>query len=164
MLVWLVGGILSLLGALTYGELAARSPKAGGIYIYIRDCFSPLPAFLYGWTLFFVISSGSIATLAVAFSAYLGEIVPLTPALSKLIAVGMIAIVTVVNVLGTRKSCRPPELDHSDQSGRYPDHERGTALARARLQRGGYDLVAHGGRRLARVRLWAGDDRSSLGL
>jgi APA family basic amino acid/polyamine antiporter len=104
MLVWLAGGVLSLLGALTYGELAARSPKAGGIYIYIRDCFSPLPAFLYGWTLFLVISSGSIATLAVAFSAYLGEIVPLTSALRKLIAVVMIAIVTLVNVLGTRKS------------------------------------------------------------
>jgi APA family basic amino acid/polyamine antiporter len=104
MLVWLVGGILSLLGALTFGELAAMNPKAGGIYIYIRDCFSPLPAFLYGWTLFLVISSGSIATLAVAFTAYLGEIVPLTPALSKLIAVLMIAIVTAVNVLGTRES------------------------------------------------------------
>ena len=104
MLVWLAGGVLSLLGALTYGELAARSPKAGGIYIYIRDCFKPLPAFLYGWTLFLVISSGSIATLAVAFSAYLGEIVPLTSPLRKVIAVGMIAIVTLVNVLGTRKS------------------------------------------------------------
>jgi APA family basic amino acid/polyamine antiporter len=104
MLVWLAGGILSLLGALTYGELAAMNPKSGGIYIYIRDCFSPLPAFLYGWTLFLVISSGSIATLAVAFSAYLGEIVPLTPALNKLIAVAMIAIVTAVNVLGTRES------------------------------------------------------------
>lgn len=104
MLVWLAGGILSLLGALTYGELAARSARAGGIYIYIRDCFGPLAAFLYGWTLFLVISSGSIATLSVAFSSYLSEIVPLTSALSKVIAVGMIAIVTVVNVLGTRES------------------------------------------------------------
>src|SRR6185369_9961672 len=95
MLVWLVGGILSLLGALTYGELAARNPKAGGIYIYIRDCFTPLPAFLYGWTLFLVISSGSIATLSVAFSAYLGQIVPLTSLVGKLIAVMMIAVVTV---------------------------------------------------------------------
>ncbi|MGI9167272.1 MAG: APC family permease, partial [Pyrinomonadaceae bacterium] len=85
-------------------ELAARSAKAGGIYIYIRDCFSPLLAFLYGWTLFLVISTGAIATLAVAFSAYLGEIVALTPVLRKLVAVGMIAVVTVVNVLGTRES------------------------------------------------------------
>lgn len=104
MLVWVTGGILSLLGALTYGELAARNAKAGGIYIYIRDCFGQLPAFLYGWTLFLVISSGSIATLSVAFSAYLGEIVPLTPTLRTLIAVGMIAVVTGVNVFGTRES------------------------------------------------------------
>src|SRR6478672_11359862 len=58
MSVWLAGGILSLLGALTYGELSAASPKAGGLYIFIRDGFGRLPAFLYGWTLFFVISSG----------------------------------------------------------------------------------------------------------
>src|SRR5213083_3105727 len=104
MLVWLAGGILSLLGALTYGELSAMNPKAGGLYIFIRDAFGSLPAFLFGWTLFFVISSGAVATLAVAFSAYLGEIMPLTPLLAKCISVLMIAVVTVVNVLGTRKS------------------------------------------------------------
>ncbi len=104
MLVWLAGGILSLLGALTYGELGAMKPAAGGLYVYIRDCFGRFPAFLFGWTLFFVIGSGSIAALAVAFSAYLGEIVPLSPMLAKIVAVLMIAVVTVVNVLGTRKS------------------------------------------------------------
>src|SRR3989454_11236750 len=104
MLVWLTGGVLSLLGALTYGELSAMNPKAGGLYIFIRDGFGSLPAFLYGWTLFFVISSGSVATLAVAFSSYLGEIVPLSPAIAKLAAIAMIVIVTVVNVLGTRES------------------------------------------------------------
>ena len=104
LLVWVIGGVLSLLGALTYGELAALKPAAGGLYVYIRDCFGRFPAFLFGWTLFFVISSGAVATLAVAFSAYLGEIVPLTPLLAKCIAVLMITVVTVVNVLGTRKS------------------------------------------------------------
>src|SRR5205807_1544554 len=104
MLVWLVGGILSLLGALTYGELSAMNPKAGGLYIFIRDGFGRLPAFLYGWTLFFVISSGSMATLAVAFSSYLGQIVPLSPPLAKLAAISMIVVVTVVNIIGTRKS------------------------------------------------------------
>src|SRR5215470_2741651 len=104
MSVWLAGGILSLLGALTYGELSAASPKAGGLYIFIRDGFGSLPAFLYGWTLFFVISSGSAATLAVAFSSYLGQIVPISPLVSKLTAIAMILIVTIVNVLGTRKS------------------------------------------------------------
>lgn len=104
LLVWLMGGVLSLLGALTYGELGALKPAAGGLYVYIRDCFGRFPAFLFGWTLFFVISSGSVATLAVAFSAYLGEIVPLTPLLAKCIAVLMIAVVTAVNVTGTRAS------------------------------------------------------------
>src|SRR3989475_7463201 len=104
MLVWLTGGVLSLLGALTYGELSAMNPKAGGLYIFIRDGFGSLPAFLYGWTLFFVISSGSVATLAVAFSSYLGEIVPLSPLIARLAAVAMILVVTIVNVLGTRES------------------------------------------------------------
>src|SRR5207253_5695910 len=60
--------------------------------------------FLYGWTLFLVISSGSVATLAVAFSSYLGEIIPLSPLAAKLSAVAMIVIVTIVNVIGTRES------------------------------------------------------------
>src|SRR5207249_8080507 len=104
LLVWLIGGLLSLLGALTYGELAALKPAAGGLYVYIRDCFGRFPAFLFGWTLFFVISSGSVATLAVAFSSYLGEIIPLSPAIAKVAAIAMIAVVTVVNVFGTRES------------------------------------------------------------
>ena len=93
MLVWLVGGILSLLGALTYSELGAMRPASGGLYVYIRDCFGRFPAFLFGWTLFFVIGSGAVATLAVAFGAYLGELVPLTPVLEKLIALLMIVVV-----------------------------------------------------------------------
>lgn len=104
LLVWLVGGLLSLLGALTYGELGAMKPASGGLYVYIRDCFGRLPAFLFGWTLFFVISSGAVATLAVAFATYLGELVPLNSVLEKLIAVTMIVVVTTVNVLGTRIS------------------------------------------------------------
>ncbi|HEU5235521.1 MAG TPA: amino acid permease, partial [Pyrinomonadaceae bacterium] len=104
MLVWLAGGILSLLGALTYGELSAANPRAGGLYIFIRDGFGSLPAFLYGWTLFFVISSGSVATLAVAFSSYLSKIVSLSAMTAKFAAVAMILVVTIVNVLGTRKS------------------------------------------------------------
>lgn len=104
MLVWVAGGLLSLVGALTYGELAAMKPEAGGLYVYIRDCFGRLPAFLYGWTLFLVIATGGIATLAVAFSAYLSDIVPLTPFGAKLAAIAMIGVITVVNIYGTRES------------------------------------------------------------
>jgi len=102
--VWLTGGLLSLIGALTYGELTAMHPEAGGLYIFIKDCFGPLLGFLYGWTLFFVISAGSIATLAVAFSNYLSEFVPFSPLTAKIIAVTMILVIALVNVWGTRKS------------------------------------------------------------
>lgn len=103
LLVWFVAGVLSLLGALTYGELGAADPEAGGLYVYVRDAFGALPAFLYGWTLFFVISSGSIATLAVAFTAYLEALVPLGAVAERVVPVLMIATVAAVNVLGTRK-------------------------------------------------------------
>jgi basic amino acid/polyamine antiporter, APA family len=104
LLVWLAGGILSLLGALTYAELAATNPEAGGLYCYIRDGFGRIPAFLYGWCLFLVIASASIAALGRAFTRYLAEIIPLSAAGSTIISVGMIAVVTAVNVWGTRKS------------------------------------------------------------
>jgi basic amino acid/polyamine antiporter, APA family len=104
MMVWLTGGVLSLLGALTYGELTALRPEAGGLYVFIRDTFGPLLAFLYGWTLFFVISSGSVATLAVAFSNYLSEFISLSPWIAKTASVLMIVVIAVVNVRGTRQS------------------------------------------------------------
>jgi APA family basic amino acid/polyamine antiporter len=102
--VWFLGGVLSLLGALTYGELGAMDPAAGGIYVYIRDAFGRLPAFLYGWTLFFVISSGSLATLAVAFSRYLDQLIDLSPLAARLVSVLVIAVITIINVVGTRRS------------------------------------------------------------
>jgi APA family basic amino acid/polyamine antiporter len=104
LLVWIAGGILSLLGALTYGELGAMNPAAGGLYVYIRDAFGPLPAFLYGWALFLVIASGTNAALAVAFSTYLGEIIPLSHLGAQLVGLTVLTLLTVLNVLGTRKS------------------------------------------------------------
>jgi APA family basic amino acid/polyamine antiporter len=104
LLVWIVGGVLSFLGALTYAELGASRPDAGGLYTYIRDAFGPLPAFLYGWASFLVIASGSVATLAVAFSSYLGQLVPLSPAAAKAISLAMILVIAAVNIRGTRES------------------------------------------------------------
>ena len=74
--VWVVGGLLSLAGALTYAELGAMFPRAGGIYHYLREAFGPLTGFLYGWTCFVVILSGGIAAIAVGFGTYLGGFVP----------------------------------------------------------------------------------------
>src|SRR5580693_3111052 len=104
LLAWLVGGILSLLGALTYAELAAANPEAGGLYCYIRDGFGRACAFFYGWCLFLVIASGSVAALARAFSEYFAKVFPISPAGQTVTAVVMTLIVTAVNVWGTRKS------------------------------------------------------------
>lgn len=76
LVVWLITGFLTMAGALSYGELAAMMPKAGGQYVYLREAFSPLWGFLYGWTLFLVIQTGTIAAVAVGFARYLGVLWP----------------------------------------------------------------------------------------
>src|SRR5258707_8111213 len=77
LVVWIVTGLLTLTAALSYGELAAMMPKAGGQYVYLREAFSPLWGFLYGWTLFLVIQTGTIAAVAVGVAPYTGALVPL---------------------------------------------------------------------------------------
>src|ERR671936_2532949 len=80
LLVWLLSGVVTLFGALTYGELAAMYPRAGGNYVYLREGISPLFGYLYGWTLFVVIQTGTIAAVAVAFARFTSVLVPwLTP-------------------------------------------------------------------------------------
>lgn len=76
LMVWVVTGIMTILGALSYAELAAMMPRAGGQYVYLKEAFGPLWGFLYGWSLFLVIQTGSIAAVAVAFSKFLGVIAP----------------------------------------------------------------------------------------
>src|SRR5437867_13402307 len=72
LVVWAVTGVLTIVAALCHGELAAMMPKAGGQYVYLREAYSPLWGFLYGWTLFLVIQTGTIAAVAVAFARFLG--------------------------------------------------------------------------------------------
>src|SRR3954453_21563673 len=76
LVVWLVTGLLTITAALSYGELAAMMPRAGGQYVYLREAYSPLWGFLYGWTLFLVIQTGTIAAVAVAFGRFLGVLWP----------------------------------------------------------------------------------------
>jgi APA family basic amino acid/polyamine antiporter len=76
LMAWLLTGALTVVGALSYGELAAMMPRAGGQYVYLREAFSPLWGFLYGWTLFLVIQTGTIAAVSVGFARYLGALVP----------------------------------------------------------------------------------------
>lgn len=111
--VWVVTGVITLIGALSYGELGGLFPQAGGQYVYLREAFNPLTAFLYGWTFFMVIQTGSIAAVGVAFAKYLAVLVPglsekivlfsigswaLSPA--QLIAIALIVFLTWVNTRG----------------------------------------------------------------
>ena len=101
--VWAIGGVLSFFGALAFAELGAAFPEAGGAYVYLREAYGGLIAFLFGWTLFFVIDSGAVATLAVAFSArYLPYFLPLSPLASKAVALVFIAALVAVNIAGVR--------------------------------------------------------------
>ena len=110
MAVWLVGGILSLLGALSYAELGAMDRGAGGLYAYIRDGFGAFPAFLYGWTLFFVIGAGTVATLAVAAANYMTQFMSMSGFQKNVVAVALIVLMMVINVRGTRGSATVQNL------------------------------------------------------
>jgi APA family basic amino acid/polyamine antiporter len=98
--VWAFTGVVSLFGALAYAELGAMMPATGGQYVFLRESFGPLCAFLCGWTYFLVVSAGAVAWLAISLAGYLTYFVPLTPALSKLAAVALIGLITMVNYRG----------------------------------------------------------------
>lgn len=102
--VWIVGGVLCLSGALSLAELGAAQSEAGGIYVHLREAYGQMPAFLFGWSLFLIIGSGSLATLVVGFSSkYLTYFVRLSSFQEKAISVAIILILTAVNVSGVRK-------------------------------------------------------------
>src|SRR5258708_4214083 len=121
LLTWILTGLLTISAALSYGELAAMFPHAGGQYIYLREAYSPLWGFLYGWTLFLVIQTGTIAAVAVGFARYLGVLVPaispssllvhpialgskyaISLSIQQLVGVLMIVLLTFINTLGVR--------------------------------------------------------------
>src|SRR4051794_4183605 len=120
-IVWIVAGALSLFGALTYAELAAALPEAGGEYVYLSEAYGPFWGFLYGWTQFWVAKSGSIATLAAGFYTYLTVFVPVLAATvftiplhigphgslleihyGQLVAIALILLLAGVNYIGVR--------------------------------------------------------------
>jgi APA family basic amino acid/polyamine antiporter len=113
---WVVGGALTLLGALSYAELAAMMPHAGGQYVFLREAFGPRVAFLYGWTLFLVIQTGFNAAVAIAFAKFLGgvglragetdlvfSLGAFTLSRAQLVAAGVIVVLTAINARGVRE-------------------------------------------------------------
>jgi APA family basic amino acid/polyamine antiporter len=95
LVVWLLTGLITMAGAISYGELAAMFPKVGGQYVYLREAFGRLVAFLYGWTLFLVIQTGVIAAVAVAFANYTGVLVPWFSSQHVLFTLGSFSFTTV---------------------------------------------------------------------
>ena len=100
--VWIFSGVLSFFGALAYAELGAMMPCTGGQYVYLREAFGPLCAFLSGWTFSIVMLSSAIAWLAVGFSIYLSQFVPLSKPMAKAVSIGLIAVLTTINYRGVR--------------------------------------------------------------
>jgi APA family basic amino acid/polyamine antiporter len=102
LLVWSLGGIITLTGALTFAELGAMYPQAGGVYVYLKESFGGLFGFLYGWVYLVVITSGANAALSIACAYYLSFLIPLSDMGMKVVAVLAIAAVTVINIFRVR--------------------------------------------------------------
>jgi APA family basic amino acid/polyamine antiporter len=101
--VWVVAGVLSFFGAMAYAELGAMFPATGGQYIYLREAYGPLCAFMCGWTFMLAVLAGGSAWLAVTFSIYAGYFVPLTAAAAKAVSIGLIAGLSAINYVGVQE-------------------------------------------------------------
>ena len=102
LMVWVLGALMALAGALTFAELGAILPRAGGVYVYLNESYGGLAGFLYGWAYFLVVNTGGVAALSIAFATYFSMLVPIGPAGIPLAAVAGLVIVSVVNILGVR--------------------------------------------------------------
>ncbi|HKE56655.1 MAG TPA: amino acid permease [Pyrinomonadaceae bacterium] len=102
LLVWLVMGAMALFGALCYGELAARYPEAGGGYVYLREAYGPVLAFMYGWMALLVMDPGLTAALAVGLASYAGYSLSLSPVGTKVLGIGVILMLAALNIRGVK--------------------------------------------------------------
>jgi APA family basic amino acid/polyamine antiporter len=102
LIIWLVGGVVALIGAFVWGELGQRRPQAGGGYVYLRETFGPLPAFLYAWTLVLVIATGAIAAVAVTFADYTVALFGVSHRYSLPLAIAAIVLLSGINYVGVR--------------------------------------------------------------
>ncbi len=101
-LVWLIGGAVTLCGALTFAELGSLFPQAGGVYVFLSKGYGNIFGFLYGWAYYLVVNTGGIAALSVAFATYLGYFIPLNSSGIKIVAVSGIIILTYINITGVK--------------------------------------------------------------
>ncbi len=105
-IVWILGGIVSLFGALSVAELGAAMPQAGGQYVYLNKAYGPIWGYLYGWSAVAVINTASIAAVGVAFAEYLGFFFPVSALSIKGIAVFSIMLLTILNIVDVKSGAR----------------------------------------------------------
>ncbi len=143
--VWLLAGGITLIGALICAELASTFSRTGGVYVYLSEAFGPWLGFLWGWAMFWSMHSGIIAAIAVVFARYAGYIVPLGPAGTKAVAIGVILLLSLVNYFGVRQGSRLQTWFTAGKllavllivgmglllGGRVPEHFVGAAAERA---------------------------------
>ena len=105
-LAWLLAGVLTLLGALVCAELASAFPRTGGVYVFLREIYSPALGFLWGWAMFWSMHSGIAAAIATVFARYAGTFLSLGDTATRLLAVGAILVLSAINYVGTRTGSR----------------------------------------------------------
>ena len=162
-LVWAVGGVVALAGALTYAELGAMMPDAGGAYVYIREGFGGLPAFLYGWMALLSIGTGALAAVALGFAGYAGRFMNLAPFGGPLgVAAATIAVLTAHELFRHQARGLPAERlrGGEDRGTRRADRGRLRVMDEARRSAAGAERAAAA--RLARVRVGDGVRRGAV--
>ncbi len=102
LIVWMLGGMIALCGALTFAKISAQFPQVGGFYVFLKEAYGNLPAFLFGWSMLLVINTGSLAALSLVFTSYLISFVPLSDNAQLIVAVVTIVVLTVMNILGVK--------------------------------------------------------------
>ena len=132
---WVIAGALSFFGALAYAELGAMMPATGGQYVYLREAYGPMWAFVSGWTFMLAVLSGGSAWLAVTFSIYVRYFIPLSPALSKVLSLALIAALSAVNYVGVKRRRLGAAHFHLSQDWGAAGSDRGRLLKPAHRTR-----------------------------
>ena len=153
LVVWLLTGVMTIVGALSYGELAAMMPHAGGQYVYLREAYGPLMGFLYGWTLFMVIQTGTIAAVAVAFAKFTAVVVPafdaqfhvgaLPISAQQILAIVVIVVLTGANCNGLHTGRLVQNVFTATKVGSLLALIAFRPVARAQRGRMGFKLGSH---------------------
>ncbi|MEM9545958.1 MAG: amino acid permease [Bacteroidota bacterium] len=104
LLTWFLGGVITFFGAMTFSELSARFPKAGGVYVFLKEAYGELAGFLYGWIILLIVNTGALAALCVVFTDFLGFFIEMSAFVKQVVAIGTLLFLTCFNIIGVNIS------------------------------------------------------------